>query len=103
VGESEKNMDEVLKTIDGMGECIVVVDEIDKALAGFGSGGSADGGVSERVFGKLPTWLQDWDTKAFVIATANDISHLPASLFRSSRWNATLFVDYDLKRQNAPH
>jgi len=94
VGESEKRIDDALKTIEELGECIVVIDEIDKAMAGMGAGGRTDSGVSERVFGKFHTWLQDRKSKAFIIATANKISHLPASLFRAGRWNATLFVDY---------
>jgi SpoVK/Ycf46/Vps4 family AAA+-type ATPase len=85
-------MDEALKTIDELGECIVVIDELDKALSGFGTGEGS--GVTDRVFGKLHTWLQDRKSPSFVVATANDISHLPASLLRAGRWNAILFVDY---------
>jgi len=92
VGESERKMDEALKTIDELGECIVVIDELDKALSGFGTGEGS--GVTDRVFGKFHTWLQDRKSPSFVVATANDISHLPASLLRAGRWNATLFVDY---------
>jgi len=94
VGESERKMDEALKTIEEIGEAIVVIDEIDKVMAGMGQGGRGDSGVSERVFGKFHTWLQDRKSKSFIIATANDISHLPASLFRAGRWNAILYVDY---------
>jgi hypothetical protein len=94
VGESEEKMDSALKIIEGLGESIVVIDEIDKAMAGMGSGGATDSGVSERVFGMLHTWLQDRKSKSFIIATANDIRHLPPSLFRVGRWNAVMFVDY---------
>ena len=94
VGESERKMDEALKTIEEIGAAIVVIDEIDKVMAGMGQGGRGDSGVSERVFGKFHTWLQDRKSKSFIIATANDISHLPASLFRAGRWNAILYVDY---------
>jgi len=89
VGESEERMEDALKTIDELGTCIVVIDEIDKAM-----GGDVKDDVSERIFGMLHTWLQERKSKSFIIATANDISKLPKSLFRAGRWNATFFVGY---------
>jgi len=94
VGESERRMEEALNLIDQIGDCIVFIDEIDKAIAGMGAGGRGDNGVSERVFGMLLSWLNDKQTNSFVIATANRIKHLPIEFLREGRWNAIYFVDY---------
>jgi SpoVK/Ycf46/Vps4 family AAA+-type ATPase len=45
------------------------------------------------VFGTLLTWLSEKTASVFVIATANDISHLPAELLRKGRLDEIFFVD----------
>ena len=59
VGESEGNMRRALKQVDAMAPCVLFVDEIEKGLAGVGSSGQTDSGVSARLFGTLLTWLND--------------------------------------------
>jgi len=100
VGESERKMEEALKLIDQIGEAVVYIDEIDKAVAGMGAGGRGDSGVSERVFGMFLSWLQDKNSDTFVIATANRVSHLPPEFLRAGRWNAIYFADYYPKEEH---
>jgi SpoVK/Ycf46/Vps4 family AAA+-type ATPase len=45
------------------------------------------------VFGTLLTWLSEKTSQVFVIATANDISHLPPELLRKGRLDEIFFID----------
>jgi len=73
--------------------CVLMVDEIEKALSGSRSSGSTDGGTAARVFGALLSWLQDRQSPVFVVATANDISQLPPELLRKGRLDEIFFLD----------
>lgn len=67
------------------------IDELEKAFAGIGGeGGAAD--VATRLFGTFLTWLQEKDSLAFVVATANDISRLPPELLRKGRFDEIFYV-----------
>jgi AAA+ superfamily predicted ATPase len=93
VGSSEENMRRAIQTAESVAPAILWVDEIDKAFAGSVSGGASDGGTASRVFGTFLTWLGDKCSPVFVIATANDISHLPPELLRKGRLDEIFFVD----------
>jgi AAA+ superfamily predicted ATPase len=93
VGSSEENMRRAIQTAESVSPAILWVDEIDKAFAGSVSGGGSDGGTAARVFGTFLTWLSDKTAPVFVIATANDISHLPPELLRKGRLDEIFFVD----------
>ena len=75
-----------------MSPCVLWMDEIEKGIAADGSGES-DGGVSKRVLGTLLTWMNDRTSRVFLVATANDISHLPPELLRKGRFDEIFFVD----------
>jgi adenylylsulfate kinase-like enzyme len=92
VGQSEANIRQALRLVDAMSPCVVMVDEVEKALAGS-SGSSGDSGVSARLFGTLLSWLNDRTSDSFVVCTANDISRLPPEFARSERFDATFFLD----------
>ncbi len=68
------------------------VDEIEKGFAGT-MGASGDSGTGQRVFGTFLTWLQDKARPVFVIATANNIDHLPPEFLRKGRFDEIFFVD----------
>jgi AAA+ superfamily predicted ATPase len=92
VGESEGNLRKALKVIEAIGPCVILIDEIEKAMQGATSG-SADGGVSADALGTILTWMQERTSQAFVIATANDISGLPPELLRKGRFDEIFWVD----------
>ncbi len=92
VGQSEANIRSALRQVDAMSPCVVMIDEVEKALAGS-SGSGGDSGVSARLFGTLLSWLNDRTSDAFVVCTANDISRLPPEFARSERFDATFFLD----------
>jgi MoxR-like ATPase len=91
VGESEAKVRQAFSTLDAVGPCIVVADEIEKALAGAG-GPQGDGGVGADALGTLLSWMNDRTSEAFVIATANDVSALPPELLRKGRFDAAFWV-----------
>jgi len=75
-----------------MSPVILWIDEIEKAFASAASR-SADGGLSQRMFGTLLTWLQERTAPVFVVATANDIEALPPELLRKGRFDEIFFVN----------
>ncbi|MBL8851318.1 MAG: AAA family ATPase, partial [Planctomycetaceae bacterium] len=91
VGSSEENIRRAIQTAESVAPVILWIDEIDKALAGSGSSAGSDGGTSARVFGTILTWLSEKCSPVFVIATANDISHLPPELLRKGRLDEIFF------------
>jgi MoxR-like ATPase len=93
VGSSEENVRRAIAVAESVAPAILWVDEIDKAFAGSRGSGSSDGGTSARVFGTFLTWLSEKTVPVFVVATANDISNLPAELMRKGRLDEIFFVD----------
>lgn len=87
VGESEKRMSNALNTVKAMAPCVLLIDEIEKALSGMGSSNMSDGGTIARVIGNVLQFLND-NEEVFVIATSNDISQLPPEMYRSGRFDA---------------
>jgi hypothetical protein len=91
VGETERNLSQALDTADAMSPVVLWIDEIEKGFSR--DGGEADGGVSGRLLGTFLTWLQERDSRVFVVATANDVDRLPPELLRKGRFDEIFFVD----------
>ncbi len=92
IGESEARLREALQQAESMAPIVLWIDEIEKAFASANSA-SADGGLSQRMFGTLLTWMQDHRSPIFLIATANNLSQLPPELMRKGRFDEIFFVD----------
>lgn len=92
VGESETRLREALVQAEAMAPVVLWIDEIEKAFASA-STSSADGGLSQRMFGTLLSWMQDHRSPIFIVATANDIEALPPELMRKGRFDEVFFVD----------
>jgi len=90
VGQTEENFRRAMETAERMAPVVLWIDEIEKAFAGSGE---QDSGTSTRVLGTFLTWLQERDGDVFVVATANDVSKLPAELLRKGRFDELFFVD----------
>lgn len=93
IGDSEKAIKSSLDIIDAIGDCVVILDEIEKVLGGVVSSNRTDGGTVNRVFETLLDWLNKKDRKAYVIATSNDIDDIPVEFTRTGRWDTTFFFD----------
>lgn len=91
VGESEGNMRRAIALADAISPCVLWVDELEKAFAGIGSGGSGSE-VATRLFGNFLTWMQEKTSPTFVVATANDITKLPPELLRKGRFDEIFYV-----------
>ncbi len=94
VGESEKRLKQAFAAAASMAPCVLWIDEIEKAFASATAGAAkADGGLSQRMFGQLLTWMQDRDAPVFIVATANEVMALPPELMRKGRFDEIFFVD----------
>lgn len=91
VGASENNIREAIATAEAVAPCVLWIDEIEKGLNT--GGGEKDGGTNSRVFSTILTWMQEKTKPVFVVATANDISHLPPEFLRKGRFDEIFFVD----------
>ncbi|MBI5863472.1 MAG: AAA family ATPase [Planctomycetes bacterium] len=92
VGESERRLRDAFRQAEQMAPLVLWVDEIEKAFASAASR-STDGGLSQRMFGSLLTWMQEHQQPVFLVATANDIEALPPELLRKGRFDEIFFVD----------
>lgn len=97
-GETEKNLRDALKMAEVMSPCVLWLDEIEK---GLGGGSHDDTGTSRRVLASLLTWMAERRSKVLLVATANDISALPAELIRKGRFDEIFFVDLPAPRVRA--
>ncbi len=93
VGDTEANTRQALETAEAMAPAILWIDEIEKAFSGVQASGKTDSGVTSRMFGTILTWLQEKKAPVFVMATANNISQLPAEFLRKGRFDEIFFVD----------
>lgn len=92
IGESESQLRQALRQAEAMAPVVLWVDEIEKAFASANAS-SADGGLSQRMFGTLLSWMQEHRHPIFLIATANNIEALPPELMRKGRFDEIFFVD----------
>ena len=88
-GETERNLRKALETSEVMSPCVLWMDEIEKGVAADDN----DDGLSRRILGTLLTWMSERRKPVFVVATANDITHLPPELVRKGRFDEIFFVD----------
>lgn len=92
VGETEARLRRALSQAEAMSPAVLWIDEIEKAFASA-TDSSADGGLSQRMFGSLLSWMQEHREPVFIVATANDITRLPPELLRKGRFDEVFFVD----------
>jgi SpoVK/Ycf46/Vps4 family AAA+-type ATPase len=93
VGESERRLRDALQQAEAMAPMVLWIDEIEKAFASSMSGNTSDGGLSQRMFGSLLTWMQERSAAVFLVATANAIEALPPELLRKGRFDEIFFID----------
>jgi SpoVK/Ycf46/Vps4 family AAA+-type ATPase len=92
VGESERHLRRSLTMAETLAPVVLWIDEIEKGFASAATQ-STDGGLSQRMFGTLLSWMQEHDTPIFIVATSNNIQALPPELLRKGRFDEIFFVD----------
>src|SRR3989441_4339990 len=85
-------LEKVLRTAEQMAPCVLMIDELEKALS-YSPSGDSDAGLSKRIFGRLLGWLQDRTAPVFVVTTSNNIAELPPELTRKGRFDEIFFVN----------
>ena len=95
VGESEQRLHAALRVVEAMAPAVLIIDEIEKGLAGVQSSHRSDAGTAARVGEAFLTWLNDRPAGlgVYVVATCNDIAKLPPEFVRAERWDAIFFFD----------
>lgn len=90
-GQAEQAMGNAIKVVKSIGNCVLFIDEIEKAVPGKGATNDTTG---TRSFGQLLKFLSDSrPAGCFVIATCNDITKLPPEWVRSGRFDVIFFAD----------
>lgn len=93
VGQSEQNTRQLIRTLEGIGEAVVLIDEMEKYLNTGATSGAGDSGTSSRVFGTLISWMALKTCPVFLVATVNDIDRLPPELIRKGRFDELWWCD----------
>ena len=91
-GTTEEKLRDTIRLAESLSPVVLWIDEIEKAFSGVESGGAESAGAT-RAFGQFITWLQEKTQPVFVVATANDVKHLPPELLRKGRFDEIFFVD----------
>jgi len=91
VGETEQKTRELFKLIDSLGDCVILLDEIEKVLGGDSAGGRHE--TTTRLIGSILYYLQERKNRAYFVATANNVWILPPELLRAGRWDDIWFVN----------
>lgn len=94
VGQSESQARRAFDLIESLGPCVVLLDEVDKQLAGVGADSPvSDSGTIQRVFDVILRTMQE-NSKQFYVLTANDVSKLPPELLRGGRVDRKWFFSF---------
>ena len=101
VGESEANIRQSLQIAESIAPCILWLDEVEKGIGGVESSNATDGGVTNRVFGTMLTWMQEKLSPVFMVCTANNIAGLPPEFMRAGRFDEIFFIDLPNEEQRA--
>lgn len=91
LGESEKNLRDVLNLMEMIAPAVLWMDEVEKGFAGVGE--ESNDSTMVRLMGRFLTWMQEKKAPVFVVATANSVTGLPPEMLRRGRFDELFFVD----------
>lgn len=100
VGQSERNMSRALELVESCSPCVLLIDEVEKALSGLQSQGKSDGGTLARTFGSILQFLNK-ENGVFTVMTSNDVSQLPPELTRAGRLDAIWYFGLPTKEERS--
>jgi ATP-dependent 26S proteasome regulatory subunit len=93
VGETERKTRQLIQLMEAVAPGVILIDEVEKALAGLGSSDATDSGVTARLMSNLLYWLQEKTVPIYIMATANEVGKLPPEMLRKGRFDELWFVD----------
>lgn len=93
VGATEANFREMIRTVEALGRCVVLIEELEKSLNREAISGRGDTGTSSRSFGTLLSWLSERESPVFVVGTSNRFDNLPPELIRKGRFDELWWLD----------
>lgn len=88
VGESEHALEEALAQVDREAPCVLLLDEVEKALSR-----GEDGGVTESLLASILWWLAEHRGRVLVVMTTNDAGKLPPELHRVGRLDQAIKLE----------
>lgn len=96
VGESYERMTAIIDVIKAMAPCVVVFDEIEKGMAGVGSGdsgGTTGNEITKRTMSLLLKFMSEPHPGVYIFATCNSIDAFKTSpeYLRAGRWDTAPF------------
>jgi len=97
VGESERNLNKALHTLESASPCTVLIDEVEKLF-----NMSEDSGTGSRILSQLLWWLQEDTSEIVTIMTTNDKSAIPPELYRAGRIDKSIEYFYLAKAEAVP-
>jgi AAA+ superfamily predicted ATPase len=85
VGASEGNLDKILEVVEALGPVVLVIDEIDRAMAGGRAEG--DSGTSSRIYARLKEFMSDTRHRGriIVLVMSNRPDRADPDIFRAGR------------------
>jgi AAA+ superfamily predicted ATPase len=89
VGDPEKNLERLLRTIESIAPCVLLIDEFEKA---FGNIQNDNNHVMKRLYATFLHWLAAKQSPVFVAAALNTTEGLDPALVRSGRFDETFYV-----------
>lgn len=97
IGQSEANVRRLIALCESMAPCVVLLDEIEDALAGATSDHVGDSGVSKDQLATILKWRSESKSRIFLCGTCNEpeaIMRVKQGAFtRDGRFDGVVFVD----------
>ncbi len=90
---AERALRRAIALAEQLSPAVLWIDEIEKGFAGADPHSEQPVAEVSRVLGAFTTWLQEKEAPVFVVATANEVKHLPPELLRRGRFDEIFFVD----------
>lgn len=98
VGVSEHNLIEAIRIAEAAAPCVLWIDEIEKAFAGFSNSDTGNDITVMRMVGYFLTWMQERKSLVYLVATANRLDDLRPELLRKGRWDKIMYLSYPDKK-----
>ncbi|MBR3939994.1 MAG: AAA family ATPase [Bacteroidales bacterium] len=94
VGQSEHNLADAIAVAEAAAPCVLWIDEIEKAFAGFDNSGGDNDITVTRMIGSFLTWMQEHKSLVYLVATANNLDNLRPEFLRKGRWDEIFYLSY---------